>query len=37
MGFKQNRTLMKTFVESQSEVVKVYELQTNANSYEDIC
>ena len=28
---------MKTFVESQFEVIFVYEFQTKANSYEDIC
>ena len=35
--FKQNRILIKTFVESQFEVMQVYEFQTKANSYEDIC
>ena len=28
---------MKTFVESQFQVMQVYEFQTKANSYEDIC
>ena len=37
MSFKPKRILMKTFVESQFEVIYVYEFQTKANSYEDIC
>ena len=37
MSFKQKRILMKTFVESQFEVIYVYEFQTTANYYEDIC
>ena len=37
MSFKQKQILMKTFVESQFEDMKVYEFQTKANSYEDIC
>ena len=37
MSFKQNRTLMKTFLESQFEVIKVYEFQNKAYSDEDIC
>ena len=37
MSFKQKRILMEAFVESQFEVIYVYEFQTKANSYEDIC
>ena len=37
MSFKPKRLLMKTFVESQFEVIYVYEFQTKANSYEDVC
>ena len=37
MSFKQNRILMKAFVGSQFEVMKVYEFQTKANFYQDIC
>ena len=37
MSFKQKRILMKTFVESQFEVIYVYEFQKKANSDEDIC
>ena len=37
MTFKQERVLMKTFVESQFEVIYIYEFQTTANSYENIC
>ena len=37
MSFKQKGTLMQTFVESQFEVMYVYEFQTKANSYEGIC
>ena len=36
LTFKQNRTLMKTFGESQFEVIYVYAFQIKANSYEDI-
>ena len=36
-SFKQNLILMNTFVESQFEVMSVYEFQTKANSHEDIC
>ena len=36
-SFKKNRTLMKTLVESQFEVMLVYEFQAKANSYEEIC
>ena len=35
-SFKQDRILMKTFVESQLEVIEVYEFQTKSNSYKDI-
>ena len=34
---KKDRTLLKTLVESQFEVMLVYEFQAKANSYEDIC
>ena len=37
MSFKQNGTPMKTFVESQFEVIYVYEFQKKANPDEDIC
>ena len=37
MSFKQKRILMKIFVESQFEVMEIFEFQTKANSYEDIC
>ena len=37
MSFKPKRLLMKTFVESQFEVIYVYEFQTKANSDGDIC
>ena len=37
MTFKQKWIVMKTFFESQFEVIYVYEFQTKANSYEDIC
>ena len=37
MSFKPKRILMKTFVESQFEVIYVSEFQKTANSYEDIC
>ena len=36
-SFKKKRMLMKTFFRSQFKVTKVYEFQTKANSYEDIC
>ena len=36
MSFKQNPIVMKTFLESQFEVMSVYEFQTKAKSYEDI-
>ena len=34
---KPKRILMKTFLESQFEVISVYEFQTKVNSYGDIC
>ena len=37
MSFNQKRILMNKFVESQCEVLLVYEFQTKVNSYEDIC
>ena len=37
MNFKQKVILIRTFVESQFEILYVYEFQTKANSYEDIC
>ena len=37
MNFISKRFFMKAFVESQFEVVTVYEFQTNPISYEDIC
>ena len=37
MSFKQNWIMMNTFVESQFEVMYVYEFQTKANSDKDIC
>ena len=37
MSFKQKEILMKTFVESQFEIMSVYEFQTKANSPEDNC
>ena len=36
MSFKQKRILMEAFVESQFEVIYVYEFQIKANWYEDI-
>ena len=36
MSFKQKLILMKTFLESQFEVMLLYEFQTKAKSYEDI-
>ena len=35
-NFAQNQIFMKTFLESQFEVIQVYHFQTKANSYEDI-
>ena len=37
MSFKPKQILMKTFIESQFDVMSVYEFQTKSNSYEDIC
>ena len=37
MSFKQKLILMKTPVESQFEVMQVYQCQTKATSYELIC
>ena len=37
MSFEQKRILMRAFVESQFEVIYVYEFQTKENSDEDIC
>ena len=37
MNFKQKLILMKTFLESQFEVMEVYEFQTKVNSYADVC
>ena len=36
-SFKQNRIPMKTFLESDFEVMYVYGFQTKADFYEDIC
>ena len=36
-SFKHTRIFMKTFVESQFEVMLICKFQTKANSYEDIC
>ena len=36
-SFKKKRILMKKFVESQFEVIYVYDFRTKANSNEDIC
>ena len=36
MSFKQKRILMKTFVESQFQVILVYGFQTKADPYKDI-
>ena len=36
MSFKQKRILMEAFVESQFEVIYVYEFQIKPNWYEDI-
>ena len=35
-SFKQKRILLKTFGETQFEVIQLYEFQTKASSYEDI-
>ena len=35
--FKPKWILMKAFVESQFEVIKIYDFQTKLNSYQDIC
>ena len=37
MSFKPKWILLKTFFESQFQVIYVYEFQTKANFYEDIC
>ena len=37
ISFKPEQILTKTFVESQFQVIYVYDFQTKANSYEDIC
>ena len=37
MSFKQKGILLQTFVESQFEVMYVYEFQRKPNSDEDIC
>ena len=37
MSFKQRGIFIKTFVESQFEVMDFYQFKTTANSYEDIC
>ena len=37
MSFKEKWILVETFVESQFEVMYLYEIQTKANSYADIC
>ena len=37
MSFKQKQILANTFFRSRFKVTKVYEFQTKANSYEDIC
>ena len=36
-SFKKMRIFTKTLLESQFQVMRVHELQTKANSYEDIC
>ena len=36
-SFKQKRILANTFFRSEFKVTKVYQFQTKANSYEDIC
>ena len=37
MSFKQQLILIKTFVECQFEDMLIYQFQTKASSYEDIC
>ena len=37
MSFKEKWIFVQTFVESQFEVMYLYEIQTKANSYADIC
>ena len=37
MSFKQKRILINKFVDSQLELLLVYEFQTKAYSSEDIC
>ena len=37
MSFKQKRILMTALLESQFEVIKVFEFHTKPNFYEDIC
>ena len=37
MSFKEKGILMKTFLESQFEVMPVYEFQTKASFDEDVC
>ena len=37
MRFKPKKILIKTFVETQFEVIYVFEFQTKANSYKHIC
>ena len=36
-SFKQKRILLRTFLESQFEVMLVYDFKTKGNSYETIC
>ena len=36
MNLKPKQILIKTFIESQLEIIYVYEFQTKVNSYEDI-
>ena len=36
MNLKPKQILIKTFIESQLEIMYVYEFQTKVNSYEDI-
>ena len=37
MSFKEKWIFVQTFVESQFQVMYLYEIQTKANSYADIC
>ena len=37
LSFKQKQIRMKTFVESEFQIMSVYEFQTKANYYEDNC